>query len=97
MSKLTAEPLHARIIVERFEPETETEGGIKLPDIAQQQNSWATVIAIGPDVTAVNEGDDVVVSLYGGMPVVLEKKEYLVIDEKELLLRVPLRKKLSSK
>jgi co-chaperonin GroES (HSP10) len=85
------EALHKRILVQRYEPETmaSEETGLVKPDIAVTQNSWGKVIKTGPDVTAVHAGDSVIISLYGGTEVTLDKEPYIIIDESELLLRLP--------
>ena len=67
----------------------ETEGGILLPETAQEKPTRGTVVAVGegrktesgeliePDV---EEGDVVVFSEYGGHDVVVDGEEYKILD-----------------
>lgn len=67
----------------------ETEGGIVIPETAQEKPTRGTVVAVGeghrtdsgelikPDV---EEGDTVVFSEYGGHDVTIDGKEYKILE-----------------
>lgn len=65
-------PVHERLIVRPFQPETKTPGGIIIPDTAQQRPSKALVIAVGEGVKdrpMIFKKDDVVFHVLGaGIP-----------------------------
>lgn len=42
------EPIADRVVVERFKRKTESEGGIALPEHAQEEPIFGRVIAVGP-------------------------------------------------
>jgi chaperonin GroES len=87
-------PLRNRVVLEQIEPEEkQTEGGIVIPDTAQEQPQKANVIAVGPgdkkngEVVEpdVEEGDTVLYSKYSGTEVEFGGTELLVMDASDLL------------
>ncbi len=87
-------PLHDRIIVERLEEKEVTKGGIIIPDTAKEKPMEGKVIAVGegkrddsgkritPDV---KKGDKILFGKYSGTEVKIERHEYLVIREEDVL------------
>ena len=77
-----------RVMVQVDEPET-TEGGIHLPESAQEKPQRGTVVAVGegrrldngtfapPDV---KEGDRVIFAKYGGTEISDQGEEYILLD-----------------
>lgn len=57
-------PLFSKVIVKIDETETKTKTGIIIAESAQTPSLTATVMAIGPDVTAVNEGDRIMLDKF---------------------------------
>jgi co-chaperonin GroES (HSP10) len=55
-------PLKANVIIERIKKDEMTAGGIVLPGGDRDEADRATVIAIGPEVTSVQVGDEVLVN-----------------------------------
>lgn len=82
-----------RIIVEVEEKVQETAGGVVLPGIVDVgENKRATVLSVGNKVSiGVEEGDDVLYNKFGGIPVKHEDKEYLVLQETEIVAAVQTR------
>ncbi len=78
-------PLGDRVLVERVEETNTTASGIIIPDNAKEKPSEGKVLAIGSDVEEVREGDIVVFGKYSGTELVLEGKEYLVLDVSDIL------------
>jgi chaperonin GroES len=83
-----------KVVVERTEAETKSAGGIVIPDSAKEKPMRGTVIAVGPgrvlpngDVKAldVKKGDTILFGGYAGSDVKLDGKEYLIVNESEIL------------
>ena len=86
-------PLATKIVVEPAEEESQTAGGIVLPDSAKKKPQQGRVVAVGKGHTledgsvvalAVKPNDTVVYSKYGGTEVTLEGKEYVILDEDQV-------------
>jgi len=78
-------PLGDRLLVERVEEANTTASGIIIPDNAKEKPSKGKVLAIGSDVEEINEGDIVVFGKYAGTDLVLNDKEYLVLEVSDVL------------
>jgi chaperonin GroES len=87
-------PLHEKVVVERVEAEAKSAGGIVIPDSAKEKPMRGTVLAVGPgrvlpngDVKAldVKKGDTILFGGYAGSDVKLDGKEYLIVNESEIL------------
>jgi len=90
-------PLHDRIVIRRFEAEEKTAGGILLPDTAKQKPQRGRVIAVGPGKLldsgvrvkmAVTKGDEVIFGRYSGSDVNLDRKEFKIMRESDILAKV---------
>jgi len=78
-------PLGDRLLVERVEETNTTASGIIIPDNAKEKPSEGKVLAIGSEVEEVKEGDVVVFGKYSGTELVLDGKEYLVLEVSDVL------------
>ena len=78
-------PLGDRVLVERVEETNTTASGIIIPDNAKEKPSEGKVLAIGSDVEEVKVEDVVVFGKYSGTELVLEGKEYLVLEVSDIL------------
>lgn len=87
-------PLHDRVLVERISEEEKTKGGIIIPDTAKEKPSQGKVIAVGKGKKSedgkltpldVKEGDLILFSKYAGNEIKIEGKEYLIMQESEIL------------
>ena len=89
--KLT--PLADRVVVKLVEAEETTKGGIILTAKAQEKPQVAEVIAVGPGgmvdghdvVMTVKPGDKVITSKYSGTEVKLNKEEYIIVRQSDIL------------
>jgi chaperonin GroES len=86
-------PIGDKVVVEVFEEEGKTAGGIFLPDTAKKKPQEGRVVAVGPgrvlqDGTrapmSVKVGDRVIFSKYGGNEVEVDGKEYTILDEDQI-------------
>jgi len=87
-------PIEDRIAIERLEEEEKTSGGIYLPDTAKEEQQKGKVIAVGPGKMredgertspAVDEGDTVIFSKFGGTEVTIDGQELLLLRESDIL------------
>ena len=84
----TFEPLFDNVLIEKHTGEREekkTSSGLIIPMESVKTPNTATVIAIGPDVVSVQNGDTVVVGDFSGTKVVLDDDEYYVMSVKDIL------------
>ena len=86
-------PLFDRVLVQRAEVVAKI-GSIYVPETAQSKMAEGLVIATGPGARnqagetvkmSVKEGDKVLLPEYGGEKVEIEKQEYFLFRETELL------------
>jgi len=78
-------PLGDRLLIQRVEDSNTTASGIIIPDNAKEKPSKGVVIAIGSDVEDVNTEDKVVFGKYAGTELVLDGKEYIVLELSDIL------------
>jgi chaperonin GroES len=87
-------PLHARVLVSRFEEEARTPGGLHIPAVAQEKPARGKVLAVGAgrvlDDGAVRPldvkvGDVVLFAKYGGTEVEIDGEKLLILNEDDLL------------
>ncbi len=86
-------PLSDKVLVKPSEAETQTSGGIYIPDSAKQKPQEGEVIAIGPgrilddgsrSTLAVAVGETVIYSKYGGTELKLDGADYMILDEDQI-------------
>ncbi|HAR62666.1 MAG: co-chaperone GroES [Candidatus Margulisiibacteriota bacterium] len=89
-------PLGDRVVIQPVEAEKITKGGIVLPDSAKEKPQEGKVVAVGPGRVTdegqripvdVAEGDVVLYAKYGGTEVVIEGKDYIVLNERDILAK----------
>ena len=94
---MNLQPLGDRLIVEVLEEEMSTASGIVLPDTAKDKPQRGRVLAVGPGkllengnraALAVSKGDEVIYGRYAGNDVALERKEYKILRESDILAKV---------
>jgi len=87
-------PLYDKVLVERLKAEEKTAGGIVLPDTAKEKPTEGRVVAAGAGRVAddgrtvpptVKVGDRILFGSYAGTDIKNEGKEYLILDESEIL------------
>jgi chaperonin GroES len=88
------QPLHDKVLVERVESQEKTAGGIVLPDNAKEKPTEGRVVAVGHGrVTdegeriplSVRAGDRVLFGSFAGTAIRDAGKEYLILEEGDLL------------
>lgn len=88
-------PLEDRVVVQPFEAEETTRGGIVLPSTAREKPLQGKVIAAGPGKfieksgeraqMSVKVGDVVVYGKYAGTEIELDGEDYVILRESDLL------------
>jgi len=87
-------PLADKVIVQRVEAESKTAGGIVLPDTAKEKPQRGKVIAVGEgklldngkrSEMSVKKGQQVLFTSYAGTEVKMDGKEYLIMDQSDIM------------
>ncbi len=88
-------PIGDRIILKPISQEETTKSGIILPQtVDKEKPEQGEVIAVGPGKTldngqiaplSVKKGDKVIFTKYGPTEIKVDKKEYLVVKEEDIL------------
>ncbi len=86
-------PLNDRILVQRHTAKQTSEGGIYIPDNAQEKPTQGTVIAVGDGhrnengthtPLSISIGETVLFGKYTGQEINLDDTEYLILREDEI-------------
>ena len=93
--RLKIRPLDDRVVVEPFEAEERTRGGIVLPDSAREKPQQGKVIATGPGKLlektgergkmSLKVGDAVFYGKYTGTEIELDGEKYVILRESDVL------------
>ena len=78
-------PLADRVVATREQAATKTASGLYLPTNAKEKPVYAVVQAVGPDVKTLKKGDKIVFKEYSPMELKVDKDEYLIIKEEDVL------------
>lgn len=90
---MTIKPLSDRVVVKLVEVEETTKSGLILAASAQEKPQIAEVVAVGPGGLVdgkevemyVKPGDQVITSKYSGTEVKLDKEEYTIVRQSDIL------------
>lgn len=87
-------PLADRVLVQRLDAESVTSGGIVLPESAKEKPQRGKIVSVGEgkalkDGTVVKvqvkKGEEVLFSSYSGTEIKIDGKEYMIMDESEIM------------
>ncbi len=87
-------PLGDRIVVKALEAETQSTGGIILPDTAKEKPQQGEVLAVGPgkvldtgklSAVDVKVGDKIVYSKYGGTEIKVGGEDVIILRADDVL------------
>ncbi|MBL8879069.1 MAG: co-chaperone GroES [Phycisphaerales bacterium] len=93
-TSLKIRPLEDRVVIEPFEAEERTAGGIVLPDTAREKPNQGAVIAVGPGKLldsgergqmSLKVGDRVLYGKYSGNEIEIEGVKYTIMRESDVL------------
>jgi chaperonin GroES len=91
---MTFRPLHDRLLLRRIEAQAKTEGGIIIPDTAQEKPQEGEVVAVGDGTRlengtvvplALKAGDRVLFGKWSGSEVRLNGEDLLIMSESDIL------------
>lgn len=91
---MSLKPLGNRVVIEPFEQEEVTSGGIVLPETAKEKPQKGKVLSVGPGdrdeagkriPMDVKEGDTVLFAKYAGTEIKVDGKKLLIMRESDLL------------
>jgi len=91
---MNLKPLSDRLLVKPVDEEEKTASGIIVPDTAKQKPMRGKVIAAGPGKMNdegkrmsmdVKVGDIVLYGKYSGTEIKLDKEDYLILNENDIL------------
>ena len=90
---MNLKPLGDRVVIKHLEAEEKTKSGIILTGAAKEKPQEAVVVAVGPGgivdgekvAMEVNVGDKVIYSKYAGTEVTLDKEEYVIVRQSDIL------------
>ena len=89
MAKLKIKPLADRVLIEPAPAEEKTAAGIIIPDTAKEKPQKGTVIAVGTgkkdEPMTVKAGDVVLYGKYSGTEITIDKKNYLIMRESDIV------------
>lgn len=86
-------PLGDRVVLKQCVAEETTASGIVLPTASQEKPQYAEVIEVGPGEVVdgknvpmeVKVGDKVIYTRYAGTDVKLDKEEYVIVKQSDIL------------
>lgn len=81
-------PLADRVVAVREEAQTKTASGLYLPDNAKEKPVVAKVVAVGPDVKTVKNGDKILYKEYSTTEIKIDGIEYLIVKEEDILATI---------
>ena len=93
-SNLKLKPIGDRVIVQRIGSVEKTQSGLYLPDSAQEKPQEGKVVAVGSGKTlkngktvplSVKPGDKIIFGKYSGNEIKVDDKEYLFLNEDDIL------------
>lgn len=90
-------PLGSRVVISPVEPQSQTPGGIVLPDMAKEKPTRGKVLSVGPGrlldsgeraEMEVADGDTVLYPRYEGTTVEVDGDELVVMEAEKLLAKM---------
>lgn len=90
---MNLKPLGDRVVIKHLEAEETTKSGIILTGAAKEKPQEAIVVAVGSGtvvdgekvVMEVKVGDKVIYSKYAGTEVTLDKEDYVIVKQSDIL------------
>jgi chaperonin GroES len=82
------EPIADYVLAQQEDAVTKTASGIFLPSQSQEKPKVAKVLAIGPDVKNVKKGSKIIYKTYSTNEIKLDKEEYILVKEEDVIATV---------
>ena len=81
-------PKNDRLLISPDATPDKTEAGIIIPESAKDRPNQATVLAVGPKVDNIKEGERILFGKYAGTTFQLDDISYLLIREQDVIAEV---------
>jgi chaperonin GroES len=87
-------PLHDRVVVRRIDADQKTQGGIIIPDTAQEKPQQGEVVSVGSGARnergelipmELKAGDRVLFGKWSGTEVKIEGEDFLIMKESDVM------------
>ncbi|MBQ7802329.1 co-chaperone GroES [Candidatus Saccharibacteria bacterium] len=85
---MSLKPLKDRVVAKIEKPLDKTSSGLLLPADSKEKPNYAVVESVGPEVKEVKKGDKIIYKEYSTTPVKIDKDEYIIVEEKDILATV---------
>lgn len=89
MKKTKIKPIHDLVLIKPNDPETITQSGIIIPDVAIEKQMRGVVIATGDGIKdepmMVKKGDEVLYKKAAGIEIEYEEKMHILIKQTEIM------------
>jgi len=82
---MSVRPLHDKVLIAEGKKDTTTESGIILDGRGLGNTTPGVVLAVGPDVNEVKEGDTVYIDWSKSSPVNIDGAQRVMISESEII------------
>jgi chaperonin GroES len=91
---MNIKPLSNRVVIKSIEKEDKSSGGIIIPDSAKEKPMLGEIVAVGPGKLSddgkrlkmeVKVKDKILYGKYTGTEITLDNKEYLILDDNDIL------------
>ena len=82
------QPLADYIVAQSEEAKSQTSSGLYLPENATEKPKTAKVLAVGNSVKNLKVGDRIVYKSYSTTEVKVDKEEYIIVKEEDVLATV---------
>lgn len=81
------EPVGTRVLIKPSQRETQTAGGIFIPESTKERPQEGEVLAVGADVSHIyiERGTKVLFQKYSGTEYKAGDEEFLIVDERDIL------------
>ncbi len=82
------QPLADYVVAQQEEAASKTASGLYLPGNAQEKPKVAKVLAVGKEVSGLKVGDRIIYKSYSTTEIKLDKDEYILVKEEDVLATV---------
>lgn len=82
------QPLADYVVAVAEEASNKTASGLYLPDAAKEKPKTSKVVAVGQAVKQIKVGDRIIYKSYSTTEVKVDKEEYILVKEEDILATV---------
>jgi len=86
ITKNSIQPISNIVVAEQLNSATKTPSGLYLPDSTKKKTAYATVVAVGPDVSEVKVGEKILYKMFAQHEV--QDTDFILVEEPDILAKV---------